>query len=163
MRSKLGIVGMVLVLPVLFAGGLAAQDITLPLSAIQVKHFTQAEGVNKSQEFLDYFYQGLLDSLPKTKVAAQVFGEDGAVPEADAANAILVEGQILEVKHKGLIGVVRTEVNLYRLGDHQLVKNFVTEVPYKPSPMNTDKTIAHASGGRLAYEIQRQLKKLKAS
>lgn len=160
MKYVRGFIGAIAVL-VLAAGSLAAQDVTLPLKAIQVKHFTQAEGLGKPQEFLDSFYGGLLNQLPKTKVAGQVLGEGDKVAEADASNAVLVEGQILEVKHKSLVGIVRTEVNLYRVSDHQLVKNFVTEVPYKPSPMNTDKTIGNASGGRLAYEIQRQLKKLK--
>jgi hypothetical protein len=160
MISKLGIIAPTLVLAVLSIGGLAAQEVTLPLKAIQVTHFTPAEGLAQGQDFFDAFYDGLLKQLPKAKVASQVLGEGDKVAEAEAANSVVVEGKILEVKHKSLVGIVRTEVNLYRASDHQMVKNFVAEVPYKPSPLNTDKIIGNASGGRLAYEIQRQLKKL---
>ena len=159
MRTSVGIVGVILI-AALFVGGLAAQDVKLPLSAIQAKHFGQAEGLGKTQEFLDYFYDGLMAYLPKTKVAATVVGEEATVPEADAANAVVIEGTILEVKKKGLVGIVRTDVSLYRASDHQLVKQFIAEVPYKPSPLNKDKNVAEPSGGRLAYMIQKELKKL---
>jgi len=162
MKYPRGLIGAVAVLA-LGAGNLAAQDVGLPLNAIQVTHFTPAEGLAKGQDFFDAFYDGLMKQLVKAKVAGQVLGEGDKVAEADAANSVGVEGKILEVKHKSLVGIVRTEVNLYRASDHQLVKNFVTEVPYKPSPLNTDKIIGNAAGGRLAYEIQRQLKKLKAT
>jgi hypothetical protein len=163
MRSQLGVIGVVLCLAVLCVGGLTAQDITLPLSAIQVKHFTQAEGVGKSQDFLNYFYDGLLQYMPKTKVAAQVLGEDAVVPEADASNGLVVEGRILFAGPKGMIGLVRSEVSLYRLSDHELVKTLTVEVPYKRSPLNKDKNVGENTGGRTAFEIQKQLKKLKAS
>jgi len=159
---KAGRKGLAFVAPILvalmFAGGLMAQDVKLPLSAIQAKHFAQAEGLGKTQEFLNYFYDGLMNYLPKTKVAATVVGEEATV--AEAANAVAVEGTILEVKKKGLIGIVRADVSLYRLSDHKLVKQFVAEVPYKPSPFNKDKNIAEPAGGRLAYMIQKELKKL---
>ncbi|HMA54678.1 MAG TPA: hypothetical protein VKT17_09455, partial [Acidobacteriota bacterium] len=135
----------------------------LPLAAIQVKHFAQAEGLGRTQEFLNYFYDGLMSYMPKTKVAAQVLGEEAAVAEADAANAVVVEGTLLEVKKKGLVGIVRADVGLYRVSDHKLVKQFIAEVPYKPSPLNKDKNIAEPAGGRLAYMIQKELKKLKGS
>jgi hypothetical protein len=162
MKSKLGLIVAVWALAALGVVSLAAQDVTLPLKAIQVTHFAAAEGLNKGQDFFDAFTDGLMKQLPKTKVAGQVLAEGDQVAEADAANSVVVEGKILEVKHKSLVGIVRTEVNLYRASDHQLVKNFIAEVPYKPSPLNTDKIIGNAAGGRLAYEIQRQLKKLKA-
>jgi hypothetical protein len=164
MRSKRGFVCAVLCLMVIvFAGGLTAQDVTLPLSAIQIKHFTLAEGVGKTQEFADYFYDGLLRYMPKTKVAAQVIPEDGAVAEADAGNAVIVEGQLLFVGHKGMVGLVRSEISLYRAADHTLVKTFTAEVPYKRSPLNKDKNVGENTGERTAIAIQKELKKLKAS
>ncbi len=163
MRSKLTIFGAVLVFAALGAGSLAAQDVSLPLKAIQVKHFGQAEGLGKSQEFLNYFYDGLMTYLPKTKVAAQVVPDEGSVPEADAGNSVVVEGTILEVKKKGMSGILTSEIKLYRLSDHKLVKEFTAEVMFKNSPLNKDKNVAEPSGGNTAYEIQKQLKKLKAS
>ena len=159
MRSLFAVAGLVAV-TMMFAGGLAAQDVQLPLNAIQVKHFTLAEDVGKTQEFADYFYDGLLRYMPKTKVAAQVVPEEGAVAEADAANALVVEGQLLFVGHKGMAGIVRSEINLFRLSDHKLVKTFTAEVPYKRSPLNKDKNVGENTGERTAIAIQKELKKL---
>lgn len=152
-----------LVLALSLAGGLAAQDVQLPLSAIQVKHFALAEGVDKTQDFVNYFYDGLLGYLPKTKVAAQVVPEEGAVAEADAGNAVLVEGKLLFVGRKGMIGLVRSEISLYRVSDHKLVTTFTAEVPYKRSPLNKDKNVGENTGQRTAIAIQKELKKLKAA
>lgn len=163
MRSRFVILTAVLLASLPFAGVLAAQDVTLPLNAIQVKPFTQAEGLGQSQEFLNYFYDGLLQYLPKTKVAKQVLGEEAAVPEADAANAVIVEGKILEIKKKGMAGILTSDISLYRVIDHALVTQFTAEVIFKNSPLNKDKNVAEPSGGRTAYEIQKALKKLKAS
>jgi hypothetical protein len=143
---------------VLPAAKLAAQDVTLPLKAIEVKHFTQAEGLNLSQEFIDQFYEGLRTELPKTKVAGQVVEDGGTIADADAANSVVVEGKFLE-KKSGFVGIVRAEINLYRRSDHQLITTITPKIPYKPSPLNTDKTIGHSTGRRAAYEIQRAFKK----
>lgn len=144
------------VLAAALAASLAAQDITLPLTAIQVKPFTQAEGVGKSQEFLGYFYDGLIIELPKTKVAARIVGEEGAVAEAEAVNAVLVEGRLVEVKRT----VLRAEISLYRLSDHKLLETFTSETISKPSPLNKDKNVGTTAGRRTAYTVQRTLKKL---
>ena len=142
----------------IFAGSLAAQDVQLPLKTIEVKHFTQAEGLGLSQEFIDQFYEGLRAELPKTKVAGQVVEEGGTVADPDAANSVVIEGKFLS-KKSGFVGIVRAEINLYRRSDHNLIKTITPEIPYKPSPLNTDKTIGHSTGRRAAYEIQRALKK----
>ena len=140
----------------LFAGALTAQDVQMPLADIQVKHFTQAEGLGKSPDFLNYFYNGLIQELPKTKVATQVVGEEGSVPEAEAANAVVVEGTLIEVKST----VIKAEISLYRLSDRKLVKTFTCAVMSKPSPLNKEKNVAETAGRRTAYEIQKSLKKL---
>jgi hypothetical protein len=137
---------------------LAAQDVQLPLKAIEVTHFTQTEGLGLSQDFINSFYDGLSAELPKTKIAGQVVEEGGTVPDADAANSVVVEGKFLE-KKSGFVGIVRAEINLYRLSDHTLILTITPKVPYKPSPLNNDKTIGHATGRRTAYEMQRALKK----
>ena len=147
-----------LLVAVLFAASLAAQDVQLPLKTIEVKHFTQAEGLGLSQEFIDQFYEGLRGELPKAKVAGQVIEEGGTVADADAGNSIVVEGKFLS-KKSGFVGIVRAEINLFRRSDHNLIKTITPEIPYKPSPLNTDKTIGHSTGRRAAYEIQRALKK----
>ncbi|HYA49467.1 MAG TPA: hypothetical protein VEG35_07180 [Burkholderiales bacterium] len=140
------------------AANLAAEDVTLPLKTVEIKHFTQAEGQTFSQEFIDQFYNGLRAEMPRTKVAAQVIDDDGTVADADAANSVVVEGKFLQ-KKSGFVGIVRAEISLYSRSDHHLIKTITAEIPYKPSPLNTDKTIGHATGRRAAYEIQRALKK----
>jgi len=69
-----------LVFAFLTAGGLAAQDVKLPLKTIQVKPFTQAEGLGLSEEFINYFNEGLVKFMPKTKVAAQVWKKGPKCP-----------------------------------------------------------------------------------
>jgi len=147
-----------LAVAVLFVATLAAQDVTLPLKTIEAKRFTPADGQNFSQEFIDEFYDGLRTELPKTKLAEQVIEEGGTVADADAANSVVVEGKFL-LKKSGFVGTVRAEISLFRRSDHQLIKTITADIPYKPSPMNTDKTIGHATGRRAAYEIQRALKR----
>jgi hypothetical protein len=144
---------------VLPAATLAAQDVVLPLKTIEVKHFTQADGAGLSQDFLNYFYDGLRAELPKTKVAEQVVDEGGTVPDADAANSVVVEGKFLENHKSGLVHYVLPEINLYRRSDHSLIKTISPKVPYKSSPFNKDKNVAEYTGRRTAYEILRALKK----
>lgn len=155
--KRLGLI-MPVAVAVLFAGNLLAQDVQLPLKTIEAKHFTQTEGLGLSQEFIDQFYEGLRTELPKTKVAEQVVEEGGTVADADAANSVVIEGKFLS-KKSGFVGIVRAEINLYRRSDHNLIKTITPEIPYKPSPLNTDKTIGHSTGRRAAYEIMRALKK----
>ena len=91
-------------------------------------------------------------------MAGQVIEAGGTVADADAGNSIVVEGKFLS-KKSGFVGIVRAEINLFRRSDHNLIKTITPEIPYKPSPLNTDKTIGHSTGRRAAYEIQRALKK----
>jgi len=149
-----------IVAAVLFAGSLAAQDVQLPLKTIEVKHFTQVEGLGLSQEFINSYYDGLRLELakPKTKVADQVVDEGATVPEADAANSVIVEGKFLERKKGGLVSYVIPEINLYRTSDHKLIVTITPKVPYKPSPFNKDTNVGKMTGIRTAYEIKRALK-----
>ena len=147
-----------LLIAFLAAGSLVAQDVQLPLKTIEVKRFTQAEGAGLSQDFLNLFYDGLCAELAKTKIAER-YVEDGAtVPEADAANSVIVEGKVLE-KSSGFVGSVHLEINLYRRSDHKLIKTITPKVAYKTSVFNKDKNVGENTGRRTASEIQRALKK----
>lgn len=149
-----------LLLALLCAVSLAAQDVKLPLKTIQVKPFTQAEGLGLSEEFVNYFNKGLVEFLPKTKVATQVLEDGAEVPADDAANSIVVEGTLVEFKKMGMGGIVGSEISLYRLSDHKLLTTFKAKVPFKRSPLNKDRNVGESTGGRTAFEIQRALKKL---
>jgi hypothetical protein len=146
-----------LAVAVLFAASLAAQDVQLPLKTIQVKHFTWAEGSGFSQEFSDAYYEGLRLQLPKVKVAGQIVDEGATVPEADAANSVIVEGKFLERKKGGMVSYVIPEISLYRASDHKLIVTITPKVPYKPSPFNKDTNVGKATGQRTAFEIKKAL------
>jgi hypothetical protein len=128
---------------------------------IEVKHFTQSEGLSLSQEFINSFYDGLRERLIKEQVANQIVDEGSAVPDDVAANTVIIEGKFTEYKQGGflVVGAVSSEIKLYRKSDHALFATITPKVPYKPSPLNTDKIIGKATGGRTVYEIKKALKK----
>ncbi len=127
-------------------------------SAIEVKHFTPGDGLRLSPEFMDYFYTGLSDNLKKTGIAGQIVAEGTPVSEADAANAAILEGKFTEYTSSGLVGIVGSEIKLYRMRDHTLLTTIASRAPYKPSPFNTDKSLGQVTGARTAQEIARALK-----
>ncbi len=156
-KSLQGLIALAAV-AVLFSGSLVAQDVQLPLKTIEVKHFTWAEGSEFSQEFSDAYYEGLRLQLAKMKVAGQVVDEGAAVPEADAANSVIVEGKFLERKKGGIVSYVIPEINLYRASDRKLIAAITPQVPYKPSPFNKDRNVGKMTGIRTAAEIKKALK-----
>ena len=138
------------------AGG---QAVTLPLAAIEVKHFTQADGLDLSAEFLGYYHAALLAALPKTKVAGRVVDDGGAMSDAEARNAVVVEGRILSLKKGSMVTVLKAEISLYRRSDRALIKTLTVDAACKSSPLNKDKNIAEATGANTAPGIQQALKK----
>ena len=124
---------------------------------LELKHFTQADGLGLSQDFVNSFYDGLREHLIKTGIANQIVDEGTMAPDADAAATVVVEGKFTEFKSGALVGTVSSEIKLYHKNDHTLITTITASVPYKPSPFNTDKTIGKATGGRTAYEIKKAL------
>jgi len=137
------------------------QIFTGEVRIIEVRHFTQSQGLNLSLEFINSFYDGLCEHLKKEQVASRIVEENSAVPDAEAANTVMIEGEFTEYKQGGFlaVGAVSSEIKLYRKSDHALIKIITPRVPYKPSPLNSDKIIGKATGGRTAYEIKKALKK----
>jgi hypothetical protein len=128
---------------------------------VEVKHFTQSEGLGLSQEFINYFYDGLRERLKKEQVANQIVDEGAAVPDAEAANTMIVEGKFTEYKKGGFlegVGIVGSEIKLYRRSDHKLIATINPRVPFKPSPLNTDSGVGKNTGSRTADEIKKALK-----
>lgn len=158
MKSSLRFLIAAAAVAVVLAGSLVAQDVQLPLKTIEVKHFTWVEGSEFSQEFIDAYYEGLRLQLAKMKVAGQVVDEGATVPEADAANSVIVEGKFLERKKGGIVSYVIPEINLYRASDRQLIAAITPKVPYKPSPFNKDQNVGKMTGMRTAAEIKKALK-----
>ena len=131
--------------------------------SIEVKHFSQVEGVELPPEFSDFLYAELRATLQKKKVAEQLIGEDEVVDAADAANSVILEGNILEyrkgnvVKEK-LIGFgagarsLTAHLKLLRRSDNQPVIDKDLKVK---AMAQLD---AHHLARFLASEITRELK-----
>jgi hypothetical protein len=127
----------------------------------EVKHFTQSEGLGLSPEFINYFYDSLRERLKKEQVANQIVDEGAAVPDAEAANTMIVEGKFTEYKKGGFsegVRIVGSEIKLYRRSDHKLIATINPRVPFKPSPLNTDNGVGKSTGSRTADEIKKALK-----
>lgn len=128
---------------------------------VEVKHFTQADGLALSPNFVNGFYDGLRERLQKEKIADLVVEEGATVPDADAAASVVLEGQFTNFHKGGFgagIGSVSTEIKLYRRSDHTLIKAITPKVPFKPSPLNTDPSLGRSTGSKTAIEIKKALK-----
>jgi len=76
----------------------AAKDKNEQFKTVEAKHFTQAEGVELTPAFSDYFYAELREELKKAKLAHEVIGEGEAVDDADAPDSAIIVGTITEYK-----------------------------------------------------------------
>jgi Domain of unknown function (DUF4410) len=161
-------------LSILFAGLLLfscaaapahAKDSAPKYKTIEAKHFTRAEGVELTPEFVDYFYAELRTELQKTKLFTQVIGEGEVVDEADAPQSMIVDGSITEYK-KGsvakdvLIGFtagwrsLRISANLSRR-DGKSLKTIDAHV--RASPRWNEKVLALEAAKEVAKQIKNSL------
>jgi hypothetical protein len=130
------------------------------IRTIIVKHFSNAMGVDKSQDFINYFCDALRDELLKEKVANQV-GEDGLpVADADASNSLVIEGKFTGFDKGGVfsVGSVTMEIEMYRISDHALMKMTTPKAIFKSSPFNKDKNVAEFTGKGTAQIFKQSLK-----
>ena len=137
------------------------QTFTGEVKIIEIKHFTQSEGLGLSQEFVNSFYDNIRERLVKGNVAGQIVDEGSAVPDAVAANTLIVEGKFTEYKKGGFlegVGIVGSEIKFYRKSDHALIKIITPRVPFKPSPLNSDSGLGRSTGYKTADEIKKALK-----
>ena len=111
----------------LFVGvaNLSAKDNQPKFKYAEVKHFTNVEAVGMPQDLASKFYDLFRVRLVKDKVATQTVDEGAAVPEADAADSIVLEGKFTEYKKPGFgrsnAGNVSYEIKIYRKSDHSLI------------------------------------------
>lgn len=142
-----------------------AKDSAPKYKTIEAKHFTRAEGVELTPEFVDYFYAELRTELQKTKLFTQVIGEGEVVDEADAPESMIVDGSITEYK-KGsvakdvLIGFtagwrsLRISANLSRR-DGKNLKTIDAHV--RASPRWNEKVLALEAAKQVAKQIKASL------
>ncbi len=104
-------------------------------NTIVVNHFTNANGVNQSQEFINAFCDELRLKLEKAsfkqgftfwKVTRQALTEGAAVSDADAANSLVVEGKFTRLDKGSMFTKLYMEIDVYRVSDHLLVKTVPT-------------------------------------
>jgi hypothetical protein len=149
-------------LPLAFfpAAALAASNTQPPIKAIVVKHFTNANGMTQSQDFIDIFYSNLCKYLRKNKSALQIVEEAASVPDADAADSLIIEGAFTSLVKPGVImpGKLGLEINMYRVSDHGLVKAITPIAPFASTFTNKEKNSAEFTGSQAAYIIKQALK-----
>jgi hypothetical protein len=113
----------------------AVTNAPLRFNTVVVNHFTNASGMAQSQDFINYFSDDLSEGLERDKVAAQVVDQGTNVPDAVAANSLVIEGRFLSHEDAALLkpGKLIVEISIYRLSDHALVKTWAatTHFPLK--------------------------------
>ena len=121
-------------------------------NTVVVAPFTNANGMTQSQDFIHFFSDYLSVQLTKDKVAAQVVDQGTTVPDAVAANSLVIEGKFLSHEDAGLIkpGKLIVEISIYRLSDHALVKTWTpaTHFPLQRRPQRQGLRLLHGRGCR---------------
>ena len=169
MQIKIGVIAVALTL---LAGTARARDEVSQFKSVEAKHFKEAEGVELSPAFADYFYAELRSELTKGKVASEIIGEGEAVDDADAAKSAVISGTIIEYK-KGnvakaaLIGFgagmrsLKMDADVVRRSDSQNL--CVLHIHVKIDPRWNEKIMAKAAAKQMVNEMKKALKERKAT
>jgi hypothetical protein len=133
--------------------------------SIEVRHFSQAEGVELPPEFSDFLYAEIRADLQKKKLADQLPGENEVVDSADAAQSVILEGSVLEYKKgsvvkESLIGFgmgmrsLSTHVKLTRRSDNKALidKDLKVRASSKLDPKHLAKYLAGEITGELKHQ-----------
>jgi len=137
---------------------LAASFATAPLQAatgqhpsintIVVDQFTNANGMAQSPDFRHFFADYVSEQLTKGNVAAQVVDQGTTVPDAAAANSVVIEGRFLSHENAGLVkpGKLIVEISIYRLSDHALVRTWTPATHFPLNGDHKDRPYAYYTG-----------------
>jgi hypothetical protein len=148
------------------AAPLAAATTAPPrFNTVVVNHFTNANGMSQSQDFIHYFSDDLSEGLERNNVAAKVVDQGTPVSDAVAANSLVVEGRFLSHEDAALLkpGKLIVEINIFRLSDHALVKTWTATTHF---PLNGDHKVrayAYYAGFAAADTIVDALKSVDLS
>lgn len=144
-----------------------SKDKETQFKTVEAKHFTQAEGVELSLAFADYFYAELRAELKKAKMADDVIGEGEAVDDADASKSAVIVGTITEYKKgsvvkSALIGFtagwqsLRMDADVQRRSDKQ---NLCTlHIHTRIDPRWNEKIMAKAAAHEVIKGMRNELK-----
>jgi len=165
MKAKIGM----FVAALLFMCGVAnAKDqTTAHFKTVEAKHFQNAEGVELSPAFGEYFYAELRSELNKAKLAVEVIGEGEAVDDADATKSAVVTGTITEYKKgsvvkSALIGFgagmrsLKMDADVVRRSDKTNL--CVIHVHVKVQPRWDEKVMAKFAAKQMVNEMKKALK-----
>ncbi|MGO9861966.1 MAG: PEGA domain-containing protein [Terriglobales bacterium] len=150
----------------LTAAQLAAKDPHPQFNTIVVNRFTNANGMNLSQDLIKYFSDGLCSRLEKEKVADRAVEEGITVAETVAANSLSIEGKFTAFD-KGIKflkpGQLSMEINIYRIGDYALVKNMTAKVTFSSMPGDKDALVWKYLGEQTFYPLKKELRNINLS
>ena len=155
----------------LFAASVAVAPVAgatgkpLSLNTVVVNHFTNANGMAQSQDFIKFFADYISEELVKDKVAAQVVDQGTTVPDAAAANSVVIEGKFLSHEDAGLIkpGKLIVEISIYRLNDHALVRTWTATTHFPLNGDRKDRPYAYYTGSAAGDTISDALESVSLS
>jgi hypothetical protein len=127
-------------------------------NTVVVNHFTNANGMSQSQEFIQEFSEGLREGLRKWKISGQVIPESTAVDDASAANSLVVEGKFTSLDKGAIFTKLYMEINIYRISDHVLVKTISTHDQYVSH--GAVKNLGEFVGDTMSGDVAMALKKV---
>ena len=147
-----------------------AKDESPQFKTAEARHFTQAEGVELTPAFADYFYAELRSELVKAKLAGDVIGEGETVEDSDAPQSIVITGTIIEYKkgnlakrmipYAGTFGAgwrsLKMDADVVRRSDKQNLSTLHVHV--KLEPTMDEKIMAKTSAKQLVNEMKKALK-----
>jgi hypothetical protein len=146
---------------------LSAKDDQPRYKTAEVKHFTLGDGVTlpdqiNQQDYFNLVYDKLLEEMGKSKLAGQVVAEGATVPDADAADSIVVEGKITDFQKAGHTmmhpAVLSMEIKVYRRSDHTVITTIPPSIRILPAAYRNDKTFSNITAEEAAHEIKKALK-----
>jgi Domain of unknown function (DUF4410) len=154
------------------AGTARAKESKAEFKTVEAKHFKEAEGVELSPAFSDYFYAELRNELTKAKLASEIVGEGEAVDDADAATSGVISGTITEYKKgsvvkSALIGFgaglrsLKMDADVVRRSDSENL--CVLHVHIRIDPRWNEKIMAKAAARQMVNEMKKALKERKAA
>jgi hypothetical protein len=177
---------MALIIVVFWPLALAAQNVK-PVSkphfkSIEVKHFTNAEGVQLSPTFSKYFYASFLAEMQRLNVAEQTVEEGTPVNDTQGPHGfnpqfIVLEGKFVAVKDgqqkgdKFEAGSANLEIRYFRRSDHRALsfppcsacEVFKTKVTLNGSLQNDEQKVAESAGVEAADAFRTKVVPGKAS
>ncbi len=115
---------------------LVAKNSQPQFNTIVVKHFSNAEGMNQSPEFIRFFSDSLRSWLEKVKIANQVVENEIPISNSAAADSLAIEGRFIgrdKEIYMVTVGKLNVEFGIYRISDHALVKSMTVKVLIPPS------------------------------